>query len=244
MKTKLLGALIVLGATLLPTAALAQPAIGVNAFRGTGPNSQMGKGLADMLISDLVNNKTFQKCHGTVVEMMKRDLVLKELKLCREHPDEFDQSRCLREGMLIDPTAVVDGTVVTTEHSITWSLQMRDPATGKVIGGSKGSASGDDVFKASEKIAEQLARQACREGMDYTSTPRTPPGAPNPPAPAQPRPQNKPIFNNIRSCVNSSTTRSMQSAISRDCSAGEGRQAGRTFSRTSAIFPSSNGFRM
>ncbi|MBI3393527.1 MAG: hypothetical protein HY039_10110 [Nitrospirae bacterium] len=199
MKPTLPGALIVLCAVLLPTAALAQPAIGVNAFRGTGPNSQMGKGLADMLVSDLFTNKTFQKCHGTVVEMMKRDLVLKEIKLCREHPSEFDQSRCPSEGMLIDPTAVVDGTVVTTEDSIAWSLQMRDPATGKVIGGSKGSASGDDVFKASEKIAEQLARQACREGMDYTSTPRTPPGAPKPPAPSLPPSPNKSILNNLRS---------------------------------------------
>lgn len=190
MKTKLLGALIVLCATLLPAAAIAQPAIGVNAFRGTGPYSYMGKGLAEMLITDLVNSKTFQKCHGTVVEMMKRDLVLKELKLCLEHPDEFDQSRCLRQGMLLDPTAVVDGTVVTTENTITWSIQMRDPATGKVIGDSKGSASAD-LAEASEKIAEQLARQACRDGMDYTSTPRTPHGAPNPPAPAQPPPRNK-----------------------------------------------------
>lgn len=177
---------------MLPKAALAQPVIGVNAFRGTGPYSYMGKGLAEMVQGDLVPNETFQKCHGTVVEMMKRDLVLKELKLCREHPDEFDQSRCPRQGMLLDPTAVVDGTVVTTENTITWSLEMRDPATGKVIGGSKGSVSGDDVLmNASVKIAEELARQACRDGRDYTSTPRTPPVAPNPPAPAQRPPQNK-----------------------------------------------------
>jgi hypothetical protein len=193
MNTQFLAVSIALGAGLLVSAAAAQPVVGVNAFAGSGPNGHLGKGLAEMLISDLFTNKTFQKCNGTLVEMMKRPEILEEIRLCHERP-EFDKASCARQGMLLDPTALVDGTVTTTEDSITWSLQMRDPATGKVIGGSKGSASGDEVSQASAKIADQLARQACRDGMDYSSPPVATPSAgpksstsaPPPPPPGKP----------------------------------------------------------
>jgi hypothetical protein len=182
MDTRLRRLWCVLGAVLLARAAVAQPAVGVNAFTGSGPNSQLGRGLSDMIVTDLANDAKFKKCGGVVVELTRRDEVLKEQKLCREHPELFDRSTCGKEGKLTQPTAVVDGTVTTTPDRTTWSIQMKDPATGKVIGGSHGSASGglEDLTRASKTIAEQLVGQTCRVGMDYSSPPVAAAGSPSP----------------------------------------------------------------
>ena len=186
MRILWIGFTFVLNLAAFATAAFAQPAIGVNAFTGTGPHSQLGKGLAEMIISDLVGNPNLKKCDGIVVEMMLRDQIMKELKSCPGNPN-FDQSKCLRTDRVISPTALVDGVVTTTDATISWDLQMRDPATGQRIGGSRGTISADDaqgIFDLSKKIADRLAKQACREGLEYSSdqpsaTPQLPPGTPD-----------------------------------------------------------------
>lgn len=192
-----LGAVALAGVLSVPMHAAAAtwsggPAVAVRYFDGSGPNSQMGKGLADMLVTDLValtNNAgaPYKDCNMAVVEWEKRGEVQKELDL-QKSPYVDPATRV--EKNWIDPQYFVEGNVATDANAIAWSLQVRDARTGSIVATDDGMAAGDDVLKSSEGIARRLIQKLCRKGKDYSGrpiagpAPAAPPPAPSPPPPA------------------------------------------------------------
>ena len=171
----------------------AGPAVAVRYFDGSGPNSHMGKGLADMVVTDLValtNNAgaPYKDCNMAVVEWEKRGEIQKELDL-QKSPYVDPATRV--EKNWIDPQYFVEGNVATDSNAIAWSLQVRDAKTGSIVATDDGM--GEDYIKASEGIARRFVEKLCRKGKDYSGRPiaRPAPAAP-PPAAAAPQPAARP----------------------------------------------------
>jgi hypothetical protein len=146
-------------------AAAPSAAIGIGPFTGTGPNAQLGKGLADMLITSMTGAQSGD-CTAQVVEVEHRADLLREIAL--SNSKLADPRSRLRTDQLIDPAVLVRGSVATTATSATWTLEIVDQATGNVIGGDSGSANGLDIFTAPDDIAQRLLDQIC--GPDYQVT--------------------------------------------------------------------------
>ncbi|MBS1147927.1 MAG: hypothetical protein H6R08_2103 [Proteobacteria bacterium] len=180
-------------ATLLAAPALAVeytdgPAVAVPGFKSEGPGDPMGKGLAAMIVVDLVNltqneDSKYLDCKMAVVEWDRRDEVLKEIELSQR--PEFDPATRL-ENRLIDPRYFVEGTVTTgaDNQTTSWSLQVRDARTGQIVALDKGQT--DKPLDVSGEIADRLACSLCRKGRGYSGkplpfqncTPALPPDAP------------------------------------------------------------------
>jgi hypothetical protein len=140
-------------------------AVGVRAFSGTGPNAQLGRGLAEMLIGDLTAASSGD-CEPTVVEVIHRADILREIALANSQA--ADPRARIPAGNLIDPAFYIQGTVTTTATSAAWTIEVVDAATGTAIGGDSGSADGAAIFDASAGIAQRLSDLLC--GSDYRVT--------------------------------------------------------------------------
>jgi hypothetical protein len=184
MRMSALLLLMVAGGLLLAGAAFAQTAVAVRPFTGIGPYSQLGKGLTNMLISDLF--PLLEECGVKIVEWEHRADVIKEIELSQN--PAFDPAHRLRKGLMIEPTVFADGVVTTTDTTVSWTIDLRDAETGRRIGGHKGSVPADEWLESEKKIAQSLARQLCRQGLDFSSPPvasqQPPPTDASAPAPA------------------------------------------------------------
>ena len=139
--------------------------VGVRAFTGTGPNPQLGRGLAEMLSSELTNTSSGD-CEAQQVEVMRRSDILRELALANS--GLVAPGSRIPAGNLIDPAYYIQGTVDTTATTTSWSLEIVDASTGKAVGGDSGTANGADIFDAPAEIAQRLLDQLC--GGDYQVT--------------------------------------------------------------------------
>ena len=155
----------------------------VRYFQGSGPYAYMGKGLADMVVTDLVSSAP-PECKMAVVEWEKRAEIQKEIDL-QQRP-EFDPSTRVEKNW-IDPQYFVEGSVRSTESSMSWSLQLRDIKSGRVVAKDDGNVSDNDMIDASEGIARRLIDKLCRQGRDYSGRPLA--GSPSPPAAPKPAPE-------------------------------------------------------
>jgi len=156
------------------------PAVAIVPFKGSGPNAYMGKGLAEMVVTDVVQLAP-PRCKLVVVEWARRAEVEAEIKL-QQRP-EFDPSTRVKPGQLIDPRYFVEGSVTTSQTETGWSLQLRDSKTNRVVARDSGKASNDDVLHVSGAIARRLIASLCSTGADYSGR-RTASPAPPPPPPA------------------------------------------------------------
>jgi len=156
------------------------PAVAIVPFKGSGPNAYMGKGLAEMVVTDVVQLAP-PRCKLVVVEWARRAEVEAEIKL-QQRP-EFDPSTRVKPGHLIDPRYFVEGSVTTSQTETGWSLQLRDSKTNRVVARDSGKASNDDVLHVSGAIARRLINSLCSTGADYSGR-RTASPAPPPPPPA------------------------------------------------------------
>jgi hypothetical protein len=145
------------------SAAVTLVPVALKNFSGSGPNSQLGHGLTDMLITELSNMNTGD-CRPQVIEWERRQDILNEIALSNS---KFADPRTrLRTDQLIDPAVFVQGSVETTETSATWNLQLVDAKTGDVLGGDTGTADGLAIFDAPAQIAQRLADQLCAGDYD------------------------------------------------------------------------------
>ena len=135
--------------------------VGVRAFTGSGPNAQLGRGLAEMVITELTTARSGD-CEADQVELIRRQDILKEIALANSNL--VAPGSRIPAGHLVDPTYVVQGTVDTTSTTTSWDLQIVD-AQGNSIGGDSGTANGLDILDAAEGIAQRLLDQLC--GSDY-----------------------------------------------------------------------------
>jgi TolB-like protein len=161
------------------------PAVAIVPFKGSGPEAQMGKGLADMVVTDVVQLAP-PACKLVVVEWEKRALVEAEIKL-QQRP-EFDPATRAKPGKLIDPRYFLEGSVGASSSEVGWSLQLRDSKTNRIVARESGQTkrdalSNDDLLKISERIARRVIASLCSTGADYSGR-RTASPAPPPPPPA------------------------------------------------------------
>jgi hypothetical protein len=143
-------------------ASMPTPAVAVTRFSATGPNSQAGRGLSQMLQTELVNSHSGD-CEPTVVEWEHRGDLQDEIDLANS--TIADPSSRIPRGHFIDPAVFVRGSVATTSSSTSWSIQLVDAHTGNVLGEDTGTAAGAAIFDAPADIAQRLADQLC--GGDY-----------------------------------------------------------------------------
>jgi len=171
----------------------AGPAVAVRYFSGSGPYAEMGKGLADMVVTDLVtltdrDRGPYKDCNMAVVEWEKRAEIQKEIDLSQS--PHADPSTRLEKNW-VDPQYFVEGSVRSTENSMSWSLQLRDARSGRIVAKDDGTVSDNDMIAASEGIARRVVEKLCRQGKDYSGRPLGPP----PPAPAAKPAPDKPASN-------------------------------------------------
>jgi hypothetical protein len=143
-------------------AATPSPAVAVKSFTGTGPNSQLGRGLAQMVTTELVNSSSGD-CEPTVVEWEHRAELQREIDL--SNSAIADPRSRIPRGHFIEPAVFVQGTVTTTVTSTSWALQLVDATDGSVVGEETGSADGLAILDAAAGIAQRLADELC--GADY-----------------------------------------------------------------------------
>jgi len=157
------------------------PAVAIVPFKGSGPNAYMGKGLAEMVVTDVVQLAP-PRCKLVVVEWARRAEVEAEIKL-QQRP-EFDPSTRVKPGHLIDPRYFVEGSVTTSQTETGWSLQLRDSKTNRIVARDVGKETEGSVMEvASQRIARRLLNSLCSTGADYSGR-RTASPAPPPPPPA------------------------------------------------------------
>jgi hypothetical protein len=144
------------------------PVVVVNDFNGNGPNGAPGRGLSSMITTDLFNSRFFKKCSGVLTTPEAQDAAKKERDLCRGNP-VFDQSTCAQDNT-VTPTVSVDGTVTSQPGTVSWTITMRDTATGDVVGRVNGNAPESDWLNISRDIGDRIGRVVCRKGMDYSGS--------------------------------------------------------------------------
>lgn len=142
------------------------PIIAVKWFTGTGPWAVLGHGMADMLLTDLVEAGDRQ-CGARFVEWNHRDLLQAELDLQEKYKEYFDPSTVVRQRWL-SPEIFVQGSVTTTNDTVAWSVQLVDAKTGKVLGGDTASVAGEQFFEAEQQVARRLLDQLCPRRYEAT----------------------------------------------------------------------------
>src|SRR3954454_1134002 len=166
--TKLLGALLAKSGKsrrlpLSPHRSAADPIVGVNAFTG-GPDYQ-NRGVPDMIVTHLVQQRG-NPCNFTVVEMMRRSEVIKELRL--QQTKYFDPKTRVKTGQLLNPTVVVNGSLVSHgEGDVSYSIRVVNSKTGKVKGSISGRTTPDNYLSISKDLAQQLAKIICKPDDVY-----------------------------------------------------------------------------
>jgi Curli production assembly/transport component CsgG len=158
---------IVTMALLLAPAARAGYQIGVRYFSASGAVEMYGKGLSQMLVTDLVQQAgdggKFAKCGAVIVELERRGDILKELELSKS--PLIDPTTRLRQDRLLDATYVIEGSVQPTgSDGMSWSIQMREVATGNVVARDDKTIKLNDLdAPISGAIAERLLGQICNK---------------------------------------------------------------------------------
>lgn len=122
----------------------------------------MRKGMADMMITDLIPE--IGSCDGIIVERTRLQDVLRELSL--QQLPGFDPSTRLRTDRLIAHNGTVTGTLSASGGDITLTATYTDLRSGR-RGTVAVSGPGEDLFELAPQLARKLGRVICQE------TPRT-----------------------------------------------------------------------
>lgn len=139
--------------------------IGVAYFSANGSVEVYGKGLAQMLDTDLVqqvgSDGKFASCGAVVIEVHHRDEILKELELSKS--PYVDPATRLTQGRLLDATYMIEGSVQPDgADGMSWQIQMREVATGRIVARDSASIKLDKLVDASGQIVERLLNQICK----------------------------------------------------------------------------------
>ena len=138
--------------------AVNHPAIAVHPFKSGNPaDAYLGKGIADMLITDLLEAIAAKApCKAILVERTRIDAVLDELKLSKG--PLFDPGSRPQAGKIIKDNAKVTGTLRLTNGVFRVTATYTDLKTGK----SKSfTQSGRDFFAVERRLSAQLAEHIC-----------------------------------------------------------------------------------
>jgi hypothetical protein len=135
--------------------AAGKPAVAVRNLRGSGPEAILANGLDDMLYADLSGSSCYD-----LVEWELRPLLLREIRLSQHRL--FDPSTRMTPRF-INPTVFVEGSLATTGASMSWSIRLREIASGRIIGSDRGQVRAAGYFAAMLAMAKRLRAQLEKE---------------------------------------------------------------------------------
>ena len=146
------------------------PAIAVHSFDAGNAEQYLGKGIADMLITDLLNEIAAKKgCKAILVERMRIGDVLDELE--RSKGPMFDPGTRPQDGKIIRDNAKVTGTLAHTGGVIYASTSYTDLKTGKVTTFADSASDSDPnaFFEMEQRLAKKLAEHVCEPAINRFS---------------------------------------------------------------------------
>jgi len=148
------------------------PAIWVKRFDTSQVSAEwrvMGKGMADMLITDLVALEPPGCPTGpAVVERERLDEVIAEIQL--SNSPAADPSTAIPEGHLIEHNMIITGRLRTDGDTIFGDAQVQDLRSGRTFT-TTASAAKDDVFEMERKLAANLGQIICFPPPPVTDVP-------------------------------------------------------------------------
>jgi hypothetical protein len=142
------------------------PAVWVQHFTVSGPDeySVLGKGLADMLITD-AGPAIKQRCDGVVVEREHLDVIIAEQKLSQSR--YADPATRIPSGHLIGHNRVVTGTLTVTGATATLTVTVTNTATGLQRSVTHTGASGAGIFDLEKSVVDDIAKMVCDPPARY-----------------------------------------------------------------------------
>jgi len=164
MPRHLFAAVSLLMALCWPALATTPRGIGFDHFTATGPNDVTGRGISDMMVTDMVEmlqRPETKDCNLHVVEIKRRADILKELEL--QKSPFFDPSTRVIPNF-IETTYRVTGHTVTTESGMNWTVTVTDTRSGATVAthsGSSGSENTDQLIDALKKGLEEIIEKLC-----------------------------------------------------------------------------------
>jgi hypothetical protein len=144
------------------------PAVWVQHFAVSGPAEASGlrKGIADMLINDLIP-PVKKKCDGVLVEREHLDLIIAEQRLSQSH--YADPSQRIPSGHLIGHNRTVSGTLTISGATATLTVTVTNTTTGVQRSVTHtGSAAGDGVFDLEKSVVDDVAKLICDPPARYS----------------------------------------------------------------------------
>jgi hypothetical protein len=131
----------------------------------TGGAPYQNRGLATMVVTDLVQLDEGPPCAFTVLEMQHRDEILREIRL--QQTEFFDPASRVKPGHLLQPNLTVNGTLVSHGgDDVSYSLTVVK-SNGQVKGTVTGRTGKDGWLTASGGIARELAKIICQPDDMY-----------------------------------------------------------------------------
>lgn len=146
-------------------------AVEIPAFSGaTGELSVMNKGMAALLITDVVGTGgAGDDCDVAVLEVEHRADIIKEL--------EFQQSPYVDPSTRVERNFVIDDVEVrgtlkngAGDKTLDYDVRLVDKRSGEEVGRLTGSMDTADVFAAEEKFAKELNAELCKLSDTYEVT--------------------------------------------------------------------------
>ena len=161
-------------------------AFGIERFGVSGGDdiSSLGRGVADMLVTDLMTNA---KCEFTLVEVIRRDLIVGEQAFSQS--EYVDPASKVEPGHLIDPEILIRGRVQDrpgTPRRLALIAWLVDAKTGARVSGNVSSVGlASDFFESQDRLVKLIQRDLiCARATPKPAPPGSGPAAPAPgPAP-------------------------------------------------------------
>ncbi len=154
----------------LPIRTPGAPIVAVRSLTGPPPN-YLGKWMSALLLADIVQGN--QRCTPTVVEWERRAEAIAEIEFSNSRYG--DPATRIPRGRLLQPELFIEGSATeAADGSISWAVQLRDAASGKIVGGDATTVPPNgDPFEAQEQLANRLLDQICGGTYDINLTLRT-----------------------------------------------------------------------
>lgn len=146
-----------------PALATSPMGIGFQRFTATGPNDVLGRGVSDMLDTDMVtllNEEANKKCNLVVREVKRMDDILKELEL--QKSPYFDQSTRVIPNF-VELRYSANGHVVTTDASMKIDIKITDTRSNQVAATFQATLDpeSDDILKTIDQAVKSILDQLC-----------------------------------------------------------------------------------
>lgn len=136
--------------------------VAVRTMSVTGPRMELGKGMRDMLVTDLVaeGNRRSAPCRLVVVTW-EGDRAARDAEIKLQQGESVDPRSRVATDQTRWPEHFVEGTVATGGGKVGWSLQVREAATGRVLASDSATIAEDKLLDAPGGIARRIAEALC-----------------------------------------------------------------------------------